>query len=377
MMSFNPLYCFPENLEETRWFTCENPKAEKGAAGMARFGRKGAPCTIIPAGSKLILADISGSGTIRRMWCTLGDRSPEALRGLKMEMFWDGAKTPAVQAPLGDFFCHPHGRAVPFHNALFSSPEGRSFNCIVPMPFKTGALVVLSNESPKDNHIYYEIDATTGDKHPDNMLYFHAFWRRENFTRLRCDMTILPKIEGRGRFIGCNLNVRLHPSCTNFWWGEGEVKVYMDGDAEYPTLCGTGAEDYIGSGYGQGLYDHPYQGNHYISEKKDAYGFYRLHIPDPVYFYRDVRVTIQVMGGPSFQQMLDALDKDPSLKFMKAGNGTEYYTREELEKNPGAADVMERIDDHAATAYFYLDSPENGLGSLAPYDERIRDIPGN
>lgn len=376
-MSEGALYHMPANKVETRWYTWENPKGEKGRGGTARHGRKGAPAVGIGKGQSLVLADIDGPGTIRRMWATLWNRSPKALRGLKLEMYWDGAETPAVQAPFGDFFGHSHGHMTAFENACFASPEGRSFNSFVPMPFRKHAKIVLINETDEDNGIYYEVDATLGDTHPDNTLYFHTFWRRENMTEVRRDMTILPKVEGEGRFLGCHLNVRLHPACTggNFWWGEGEVKIYLDGDEEYPTLCGTGTEDYIGTGYGQGLFDHLYQGNSYIAEGRVAYGFYRYHVPDPVWFHEDIRVTIQVMGGPRFQGMLDALERDPTLKFMKAGDGTEFYTREELEKNPNAAEVMERVDDHAATAYWYMDRPANDLGPIADWTERIADLP--
>jgi len=360
---------------QSRWYTFENPQGIKGGGGTARFGRKGAPCVGIAAGERLTLADVEGSGTIRRIWATLWKRDGAALRGLKIEMYWDGAQTPAVQAPFGDFFCQGLGHMTAFQNACFSSPEGRSFNCCAPMPFRKGARVVLVNESGADNGIYYDIACTLGDDHDERVLYFHSYWRRENMTQLRRDMTILPRVEGRGRFLGCHLGVRLHPSMTNFWWGEGEVKVYLDGDEEYPTLCGTGTEDYIGTGYGQGWFAHAYQGNHFVSEGKDAFAFYRWHIPDPVYFYKDVRVTIQVMGGPRFPQMLEALDKDPALVFMKAGDGTEHYTREELEAHPEWAQVMERIDDHCATAYWYMDRPENGLAPIAPVAERLKDLP--
>ncbi|HNT36035.1 MAG TPA: DUF2961 domain-containing protein, partial [bacterium] len=275
----------------------------------------------------------------------------------------------------GDFFCHALGHKTAFENACFSSPEGRSFNCFIRMPFRKAARIVLVNESGKDNGVYYEVDATVGDRQDKNTLYCHAHWRRENMTTLRQDMTILPQITGWGRFLGCSLGVRLHPSCTNFWWGEGEVKIYLDGDTQLPTLCGTGTEDYIGTGYGQGLFDHMYSGNPYISKDRDAYGFYRFHIPDPVYFRESLRVTIQVMGGPSYRQMLEALDKDPSLRFMKAGDGTQYYTREELEAQPDRAEVMERIDDHCATAYWYMNTAENGLPPIAPFEDRIKDIP--
>ena len=252
-------------------------------------------------------------------------------------------------------------------------------NCFIPMPFRKSAKIQVVNESPKDIWIYYDVAATIGDKHDDNTLYFHSYWRRENYTVLRRDMTILPEVKGKGRFLGCNLGVRLHPSMTNFWWGEGEVKVYLDGDKEYPTLCGTGTEDYIGTAYGQGHFYNMFQGDQFINvpegKSANAYGFYRFHIPDPVYFYKDCRVTIQVMGGPSYRAMLDAMDKDPSLKFMKAGEPGQYYTREELEKEPNRADVMERIDDHCATAYWYMDKPGSDFPPIAPFADRIKDLP--
>jgi len=143
-----------------------------------------------------VLADIKGSGTIGRMWRVMWKPYNEGLRGMKIEMYWDDAKKPAVQAPFGDFFCQSHAKLSAFENACFSSPEGRSFNCFIPMPFRKNARIVVTNESDQDNYLFYEINCTLGDKHDDNMLYFHSFWRRENFTKLREDMTILPKISG-------------------------------------------------------------------------------------------------------------------------------------------------------------------------------------
>ncbi|HUA64765.1 MAG TPA: glycoside hydrolase family 172 protein [Alphaproteobacteria bacterium] len=368
------LYQMPADSVQTRWFTAENPRGLKGQGGQARFGRKGAPAIGIGAGKSLVLAEIQGSGTIHRIWGTLWHPAPEALRGMKIEMYWDGAKTPAVQAPLGDFFCEGLGHMVPIQNACFYSPEGRSFNCLIPMPFRHSARIVLVNESGADNGIYYEVDATEGDKHDGDMLYFHSYWRRENPTTLRQDMTILPHVEGKGRFLGCNIGARLNHACTNFWWGEGEVKVYLDGDEQFPTLCGTGTEDYIGDGYGQNVFCSPYSGDQYVAPAKDAYEFYRLHIPDPIWFHKDVRVMIQNMGGPGYQAMLDDMNKDPSLKFMKAGDGTEYYTRAELAAHPNWSNVMERSDDYCATAYWFMDRPESELPPIAPAAERIKDL---
>lgn len=369
------LHRMPDEPLQTRWFTFENKNAEKGGGGKARFGRKGAPATSIGAGDSFALVDVNDSGTIRRIWLTTHPRTPEVLRGVRIEMYWDDAKTPAVQAPLGDFFCHSMGQIVPFENACFSSPEGRSYNSIVTMPFKKNAKIVLVNETSRRVVVYYDVACTLGDKHGDDMLYFHSYWRRENMTSQRKDMTILPRIEGRGRFLGCNLGIRLHPALKKMWWGEGEVKVYLDGDREYPTLCGTGTEDYVGSGWGQEHFINTYQGNQYVSENRDAYGFYRFHIPDPIYFYEDIKVDIQVMAGPSYGMILEAMDADPTLKFMKAGKGDEFYTREELEAKPGRAEVIESFADYSATAYWYMDKPENGLPPMAEPDHRTKDLP--
>jgi len=331
-----------------------------------------------------VLADIKGSGSIRRIWCTITsfivpEQIPLALRGLKIEMYWDGAKTPAVQAPLGDFFCHSMGNIVAFENACFSSPKATSFNCFVPMPFRKSAKIIVTNETNVDIGMFYEVDCMLGDKHGDDMLYFHAYWRRENYTEVRQDFTILPSIKGKGRFLGCNLGFRSHPWMLKSWWGEGEVKIYLDGDKEYPTLCGTGTEDYIGSGFGQDYFSHRFQGNQYLSEQggyyREAYGFYRFHIPDPVYFYEDVRVTIQVLGGPGYPDMLRMLNEHPEIELMKAGDGSEHYTREELEQNPKLSGYLERIDDWCATAYWFMEEPENGLPPLSAFDERVKDLP--
>jgi len=291
MMSDNSMFKLPEHPVQSRWYTLENKNGDKGAAGKAKFGRKGAACTTVAKGDTLVLADIKDSGTIRRIWITISPRDAKTLRSLKMEMYWDGAKTPAVQGPLGDFFCHSQGQMVRFENACFSSPEGRSFCCTIPMPFRKGGLIQLVNETDNDVVVYYDVNATIGDVHDDKVLYFHSYWRRENPTTIREDMTILPFVKGKGRFLGCNLGIRTNEAYSRFWWGEGEVKVYLDGDTDFPTLCGTGTEDYIGSAWGQGHFVNMYQGNQYVKDDvevddttlADAYGYYRFHIPDPIY----------------------------------------------------------------------------------------------
>jgi len=373
----------PKKKIETRWLTGENPKGIKGAAGQKRFGRKGAPCLGIPAGGELVITDIKGSGTIRRIWGTLTSFEPDILRSLVIEMYWDGAEKPAVQAPFPDFFGHTFGGMATFKNIFFSSPKATSFNCFIPMSFKKSAKIVVKNESKLNLGMFYEVDVTLGEEHGENMLYFHSYWRRENYTKLREDFTILPEVKGRGKFLGCNLGFHSHSNLVESWWGEGEVKIYLDGDTNLPTLCGTGVEDYIGSGFGQDYFSHLYQGNQFVSNPdtyfKEAHGFYRFHVPDPVYFYEDIRVTIQVLGGPGYTDMLKFLERDPNFKLMKAGNGKEFYTKEELEeelkKNPKASGYLERIDDWCATAYWYMDKPSNSLPELAPLEERTENLP--
>ena len=373
----------PERKIETRWLTGENPKGLKGAAGKKRHGRKGAPVLGIPAGGELIIADIKGSGTIRRIWGTLTSFEPEVLRSLVIEMYWDGAEKPAVLAPFPDFFGHTFGEMSTFENIFFSSPKATSFNCFIPMSFKKSAKIIVKNESKLDLGMFYEVDVTLGEEHGKNMLYFHSYWRRENYTKLREDFTILPEVKGRGKFLGCNLGFHSNSNLVQSWWGEGEVKIYLDGDTNLPTLCGTGVEDYIGSGFGQDYFSHLYQGNQYVSNPKtyfkEAHGFYRFHVPDPVYFYEDIRVTIQVLGGPGYTDMLQFLRIDPNLKLMKAGNGKEFYSKKELEeglkKNPKAAGYLERIDDWCSTAYWYMDKPFNTLPEIAPLKERTENLP--
>ncbi|MCA1620543.1 MAG: DUF2961 domain-containing protein [Acidobacteria bacterium] len=350
---------------ETRWASPENPTGEKGRGGQAAGGRKGSPTIPIRAGESVVLAEARNtSGMVRRIWMTMPDRSPRMLRGLRLEMFWDGAATPAVSAPVGDFFGIGLGVMAAFDSALFSNPEGRSLNCFVPMPFRTGMRIVMTNESGRDlPELFYDVDYTLGDRHPPNVLYFHAHWRRENPTTLRRDYEILPKVSGRGRYLGANIGVIVNQAeYFNTWWGEGEVKIFLDGDAGLPTLAGTGAEDYVGTAWGQGRYSTLYQGSPVADEVSMRWCFYRYHVVDPVFFRRDARVTIQQIGY---------LADHSRGGFFREG-------RRLYRAGPGAAEMdltkdgkFERSDDWSSCAYFYLDRPENGLPKLDAAEKRL------
>lgn len=364
------LFTFPGDVE-TRWASPENPAGEKGRAGKANGGRKGSPSFPLRAREQRILAEVSGtSGIVRRIWVTIIDLSPIMLRGLRLDFYWDGAETPAVSAPFGDFFGTGLGQTAAFESALFASPQGRSFICYVPMPFKTGMKLVVTNETDTDlQSFYYDVDYTLGDPYEAETLYFHAYFNRQNPTRLQQDYELLPKIEGKGRFLGVNIGVIVNQKqYGKSWWGEGEVKLYLDDDSSLPTLSGTGTEDYIGTGWMMGEYTNLYQGCLLADYERMRYCFYRYHIPDPIYFHRNVRVTIQQIGV-ILPQDVEGLSNAPATIY-KAGAGLVDMDKTQLEPFT----LFEREDDWSSCSYFYLDKSENGLPSLIVIQDRTKDL---
>ncbi len=374
------LYRSPQG-QETRWVSPENPTGAKGAGGRENRGGKGHAFETIPVGRSHVLADIKGAGTIDRMWITIEDRSPDALRGLKLEMFWDGATTPAVSVPLGDFFLHGASEMTPMETALFANPEGRSFVSYVPMPFRKGARIIITNESQKQvNLIFYDINYRTLRSQPKDALYFHAWWSRDRATTLGRDFRILPRIKGRGRFLGASVTVLTNPVYEKTWWGEGEVKIALDGDrSDSPTLVGTGTEDYIGTAWGQGAYIHRFQGAPIATWDGDGrWTFYRFHIPDPIFFNRDIEVSLQQMGGARKNVVLGLQKKGAPMIPVTIDPGSRVNFQQLLTSGKPLSDPSlpdghtnyYRSDDVAAVAYFYLDRPEAALPPIAASKER-------
>jgi len=360
---------------QTRWASMENPDGQKGRGATANFGRKGAACKPMEAGESLIMAHGAGAAIVRRMWVTIPDRSPELMRGMVIKMYWDGESKPAVEAPLGDFFCQPLAKPVVFENAWFDNPEGRSFNCRIPMPFRHGFKIIVTNESPKKCEMFfYDVEYTLGDKLDSSTCYFHAHYRRENPTTLRRDFEILPRTAGRGRFLGCNMGINADTEKYGYsWWGEGEVKMYIDGDTGNPTLSGTGSEDYIATGWGEGQYSHLWHGCTVADAAQQHYAFYRLQGPDPVYFARDIRVTIQQIGCPDRNELIKHMKKTGLASLVRAGDGSHMMTLEGLEKGEPLS-AFEREDDWCATAYFYLGTPTDKLPPIEPYAARVKGL---
>lgn len=376
------LYNLPSGAE-TRWISLENITGAKGKGGMENKGAKGHASEWVKAGESKVMMDYEGAGVINRIWMTIIDRSPACLRSIYIEMYWDGAAKPAVSVPLGDFFGIGLGRRTAFQSALFSDPEGKSFNCNIPMPFKKHAKIVLVNASKSDQLLFYDVNLTSLKKHPKEIAYFHAWWGTNTNSALGDDFEILPKVTGKGRFLGTNLSIIADKIYGDLWFGEGEVKAYLDGDKAYPTLVGTGTEDYIGSAWNLGAFAHLYQGAPIVDKEKKQFAFYRYHIPDPIYFQTDCRITLQQMGGGG-RDLIRAIAKAGGrvkpvsvmtpkglIKLMDdpafPGLNDDKFPKDEWVN-------FYRVDNYSATAYFYLDKPENNLPPLAPLAERLKGI---
>ena len=368
---------------EPCWVSFENPKGKKGAGGTENNGAKGHPSERLEADKTKTILDLEGPGIINRMWFTLRPRSKQALRGLVLNMYWDHEEKPAVSVPFGDFFSIGLGQTTTFETALFANPEGRSFVSYVQMPFHKAARIEIVNELDFPiSLLFYDIDLQRLNKWDSNFLYFHAYWHRDMVTTLAEDFEILPKVEGRGRFLGANISIQANPVYKDSWWGEGEVKMYLDGDTEFPSLVGTGTEDYIGTGWGQGPYFNRYQGCAIAEPEKLQWSFYRYHLPDPIYFKTDCKVTIQQMGGSQKKNVIELLKNNVPLipVTINGDNSTLIHLYEKGKindlsdpnlPNGEAWTNFYRSDDMAAVAYFYLDGPTNNLPRIQSLETRV------
>jgi len=311
----------------SRSINAENPTGAAGGAGRAASalgpGRKGAAFLELPAGQTLTLAQIPGAGVIRHIWITVADRTeggPFVLRDLVLRAFWDGSDSPAIEVPLGDFFCNGFAtRALVNSAPIVVAPTG-GMNSYFPMPFRNGARLTLESQHAADlPHVFFQIDYTTGEDVDPSVGYFHATWRRSNATTsLGEDHVILDHAAGPGKYVGTYVALA---SLHRFWWGEGEVKFFVDDDDEYPSLCSTGMEDYAGGAWAfqdelrtdprpaVRTFSAPYFGYPFYSHEDETKaspfatamapmnGLYRWHLPDPIYFSERLRVTLQQIGA--------------------------------------------------------------------------------
>ncbi len=310
---------------KSRSISAENFTGEKGKAAMATTGTganasrelglgwKVSPSIEVKGGETFTLADIKGPGAIQHIWMT-GNMSLSAhmARFFILRIYWDGQKTPSVEVPAADFFALGWGPFAQVNSLPVAVNPNRAGNCYWEMPFKKRALVTLENMNVDPMTCYYQIDYTLTDV-PDDAAYFHAQFRRTNPIPYKEDYTILDGVKGTGHFVGTHLLVGV-TNCG--WWGEGEIKFFIDGDGKFPTICGTGTEDYFGGCYNWDVngqyttYTTPYLGMYQVVRPDGTYksqqrfAMYRWHITDPVRFEKDLRVTIQALGWRSGHRYL-------------------------------------------------------------------------
>jgi hypothetical protein len=323
--AFNGLETGLHNLHrlsnaETRSISPENFTGGKGRGGMATEGTgknaarnlgqgwKISPSVRIKGGETFTLAEIDGSGAIQHIWMTpTGHWRTSILR-----MYWDGETEPSVEVPVGDFFGMGWGQYAHLNSLAVTVNPGSAFNSYWLMPFRKKARITMENLDDKDMVLYYQIDYTLTDV-PADAAYFHAQFRRVNPLKFKDVYTLVDGIQGAGHYVGTYMAWGVN---NRGWWGEGEIKFYMDGDKEFPTIAGTGTEDYFCGSYNfenrvtrqYQEFTTAYAGLHQVIKPDGLYasqqrfGMYRWHITDPVRFKKDLRVTIQALGWKANSQ---------------------------------------------------------------------------
>jgi len=320
----------------TRSISAENFAGEKGRAGMATEGTgagcardlgqgwKVSPSVVIKAGETYTLADIAGPGAIQHFWLS-GDvaRRGALARTYILRIYWDDQALPSVECPSADFFASGWGQYAQINSLPVAVNPNRAYNCFWEMPFRRRCRMTLENRHDEDLTCYYQVDYTLTDV-PDDSAYFHAQFRRSNPLSYREPHVILDGVRGAGQYVGTAMAVGVN---NNGWWGEGEIKFYLDGDTDFPTLCGTGTEDYFGGAYnwdvnGQYVtYSTPFMGMHQVLrpdglyQSQQRFAMYRWHIMDPVRFRQDLRVTIQALGWRDGGRYLPLQDDISSVAY--------------------------------------------------------------
>lgn len=316
---------------KTRSISAENFTGEKGKGGMATegtmahcardLGKQGwkiSPCIQIQPGELREIANIQDSGAIQQMWFTPTGH----WRFTILRIYWDGQEHPSVECPIGDFFACGWQKFAQVTSLPVCVNPGSAFNCYWEMPFRKSCRITVENIGHEAMTLFYQINYTLTQV-PEDAAYFHAQFRRTNPLPYKEDYTIVDGIRGKGHFVGCYMAWQVN---NTGWWGEGEIKFFMDGD-EFPTICGTGTEDYFCGSYGfdvGGRYQEfttPYAGMPQVIRPDGTYqsqtrlGLYRWHISDPVRFESDLRVTMQALGWRSGGRYLPLQDDIASVAF--------------------------------------------------------------
>ncbi len=221
---------------KTRSLSPENVTGEKGKGGMCELENGSArqaardlgktwkvnPYFVVAPGETITLADVAGPGCIQHIWMTPTGK----WRSTILRMYWDNAKRPSVECPLGDFFASGWEEYAPLSSLAVCVNPGRAFNCYWPMPFREHCRITMENRSEEPMTIYYQIDYTLTEL-PEDTAYFHAQFRRVNPLPYKQVYPILDGVKGKGQYVGTYLAWGVNSSG---WWGEGEIKFYLDGD---------------------------------------------------------------------------------------------------------------------------------------------------
>ena len=339
MSAFNGLGLHLGNLSrlssaQTRSISPENFTGDKGAGGQAEEGSASAaardlgtgwkvnPFVVIAPGETQTIADIAGPGAIQQIWMTpTGHWRYSILR-----IYWDDQEQPSVECPVGDFFACGWQKYAQVSSLAVCVNPGSAFNCYWEMPFRRKCRMTLTNIADDPMSLYYQINYTLTDV-PEDAAYFHAQFRRVNPLPYKEVYTILDGVKGQGQFVGTYMAWGVN---NTGWWGEGEIKFYLDGDREFPTICGTGTEDYFCGSYnfdvgkdngGYREFTTPYAGLPQVIRPDGLYqaqtrfGLYRWHVMDPVRFGSDLSVTIQALGWRSGGRYLPLQDDIASVAF--------------------------------------------------------------
>jgi hypothetical protein len=323
---------------KSRSISPENFTGEKGKAGMATEGTgknaardlgqtwKVSPSVVIKAKTTFTVAEIDGPGAIQQIWMTPAPL--DKTRWYILRFYWDGETEPSIECPMADFFACGWGKYSQINSLPICVNPGSAFNCYWPMPFRKKARVTMENLDDKDMVLYYQVNYTLADV-PRDAGYFHAQFRREDPLKVKGLYTILDGVKGEGQYVGTYLAWEVH---SPGWWGEGEIKFFMDGDKDFPTICGTGTEDYFCGSYNfdtkgpdgknhYTVFSTPYSGlaqvlpADKIYEVGQRFGLYRWHIMDPIRFEKDLKVTMQALGWKEGGRYLQEEDDIASVAF--------------------------------------------------------------
>lgn len=340
---------------KTRSISPENYKGEKGKGGMAKIGEGSAseparelgqgwkvnPFQVIKAGETFEMANITGPGAIQHIWMT----PTGSWRHTIMRIYYDDQTVPSVEVPVGDFFCSGWGSYSPLNSAVITVNPGSAFNSYWIMPFRKNIRITMENIDTKEMTLYYQVDYTLTEIEED-MAYFHARFNRVNPLPYKDVYTIIDGIKGKGHYVGTYMAWGVNNAG---WWGEGEIKFYMDGDKDFATIVGTGTEDYFCGSYNfenkatreYETYTTMYAGLNQVIRPDGLYnsqqrfGMYRWHITDPIRFESDLKVTIQALGWRKDFRYLPLQDDISSVAFwyqtLPSPTYNQFYDADELE----------------------------------------------